>query len=132
MKFRRDKFTGPACLEYSWVPEGKRHVILLRPGQQEGSRTDQIPDTLKPSHVQVYRLDNNKEVSAEQWQFPPGPPHPAPVASASVEVHQLQMEAVGTVYYTDGTIATGKHPLDPMSRPCPEGHASEEDLPKGT
>ena len=85
MKFWRDDYSRPACLEYSWVPEGLRHTILLAPGQQEGSRTDPISDN--PSHVQVYMLDNNNQVSAEMRQFPSGPPHNTPVDGATVEVY---------------------------------------------
>ena len=107
MVFWRDDYVGPACLEYSWVPEGKRHTIQLAPGQQQGSQTDSIPDDLNPSQVQVYRLNNNDLISAEMWQFPPGPPHALPVASAKVDVFQLREEAVGVVRYADDTTAAG-------------------------
>jgi hypothetical protein len=73
MDFWRDDHTGPACLEYSYVPEGKRRIIQLRPGQQEAIQADTVPDDLKPSHVQVYTLTNNDTVSLDMWQFPPGP-----------------------------------------------------------
>ena len=63
MDFWRDDHTGPACLEYSYVPEGKRRTIQLRPGQQEAIQDDTVPDELKPSHVQVYTLTNNDTVS---------------------------------------------------------------------
>jgi hypothetical protein len=120
MRFWRDDYIGPACLEYSWVPEGLRHTILLTPGQQEGSQTDSISDDLNPSHVQVYRLDNNNMVSTEMWQFPTGPPHTAPVDGATVEVYQQRLEVVGTVHYADGTSAYDTHSLDSFPRPCPE------------
>lgn len=120
MKFWRDDYSGPACLEYSWVPEGVRRVIQLPPGQQAGDRTDPIADDLDPSHVQVYRLDNNTRVSTEQWQFPPGPPYSAPVDGATVEVYQARLEAVGTVHYADGSTAADTRRLDPIPRPCPE------------
>ena len=120
MTFWRDVYTGPGCLEYSWVPEGKRHTIHLLPGQQEGSETDTIPDDLKPSHVQVYRLNNDDHVSADMWQFPPGPPHVLPVAGAKVDVFQARVEVVGVVHYTDGTTAAGADVLDMFPRPCPE------------
>jgi hypothetical protein len=120
MTFWRDDYTGPACLEYSWVPEGKRHTIQLKPGQQEGSETDSISDDLNPSHVQVYRLTNNEMVSVDMWQFPPGPPHSLPVESAKVDVFQARELAVGVVRYTDGTTAAGAIVLDNYPRPCPE------------
>jgi hypothetical protein len=116
----RDNSNGPAYLEYSWVPEGKRHTVQLRAGQQEGSETDSIPDNLKPSHVQMYRLTNNETVSVDMWQVPPGPPHALPVESAKVDVFQMREEAVGVVRYTDGTSAAGATVLDNYPRPCPE------------
>ena len=118
MKFWREDYSGPACLEYSWVPEGLRHTIRLSPGEQEDSRTDPISDTLDPSHVQVYRLVNNDEVSAEMRQFPPGPPYAAPIDGATVAVYRK--EFVGTVHFTDGTSMSDNQPLDPFPRPCPE------------
>ncbi len=120
MKFRRDQFAGPGCLEYSWVPEGVRRTILLNPGKQEGSRTDAIADDLNPSHVQVYRLNNNDMVSTEMWQFPPGPPYEYPVDGAFVEVIQDKMLAIGTVHFSDGATASDTHELDPFPRACPE------------
>ena len=120
MKFWRDDYTEGACLEYSWVPEGVRRVITLDPGQQAGDRTDPVSDDLKPSHVQVYRLVNNKRVSTEMWQFPPGPPYTDPVDGATVEVYEGRLEAVGTVRYADGSTASDTRPLDPFPRPCPE------------
>ena len=59
MDFWRDDFSGPACLEYSYVPEGKRRTIQLRAGQQEAVQIDTVPDDLKASSVQVYTLTNN-------------------------------------------------------------------------
>jgi hypothetical protein len=126
MTFWRDDYKGPACLEYSWVPEGKRHTILLPPGQQEGSATDSIPDDLDPSQVQVYRLTNNEKVSLDMWQFPPGPPHPLPVEGAKVDVFQLREEVVGVVRYTDATTAAGAAVLDNYPRPCPELAAAKK------
>lgn len=126
MTFRRDDSSGPGCLEYSYVPEGKRHLIRLGPGQKEGKSIDSIPEGLKPSHVQVYRLDNNLKVSTEMWQFPPGPPHATPIAEAGVVVEQLRRLALGYVKYEDGSTASDSHPLDPISRPCPQTHSEGE------
>lgn len=120
MIYRREYAVSTACLEYSWVPEGKRHVIMLAPGQKEGTRTDTIDDTLKPSHVQVYRLDNNKQVSIQMWQFPPGPPYSAAVVGALVYLPNGNTIAEATVKYADNTSATDQHPLDHIPRPCPE------------
>jgi hypothetical protein len=120
MKFRRDDYRGPACLEYSWVPQGLRHHILLVTGQQEGRESDSIPDTIRPSHVQVYVLTNNEKWSTEGWQFPAGPPHATPVVRATVEVYQQKMTVVGTVYYADGTSASYEQPLEPVARKCPQ------------
>lgn len=120
MTFWREDYTGRGCLEFSWVPEGHRHVIVLPPRQQMGSETYTIPDDLNPSHVQVYRLDNNNLVSTEMWMFPPGPPYPHPVDWAEVRVYDHNREANGTVHYADGTAASDRRPLDPFGRPCPE------------
>jgi hypothetical protein len=57
--FWRDDYVDGACLEYSYVPEGKRRTLLLKPGQQEASQTDTVPDDLEASQVQVYTLTNN-------------------------------------------------------------------------
>jgi hypothetical protein len=120
MKFYRDNNDGPACLEYSWVPQGLRHHILLRDGQAEGFENDTIPNDIKPSHVQVYVLSVNNRLSLENWQFPDGPPHDTPVVLATVDVNMGQSEAVGTVYYADGLTATSRLPLDLKSRECPQ------------
>jgi hypothetical protein len=123
MDFWRDVYTGPACLEYSYVPEGKRRTILLRPGQQEAIQTDTVSDDLKPSHVQVYTLMNNGVVSVAMWQFPPGPPYALPVVGAQVSVLQARMIAAGMVTYSDSTVNSGSAPLDPYPRPCPQNTA---------
>lgn len=78
MKFWPDVYEGPARLEYSPVPEGRRRTILLKPGEQSGSSPDQISQGVHPSHVQVYVLTNDGH-SLEDWQFPAGPPHASPV-----------------------------------------------------
>jgi hypothetical protein len=123
MDFWRDDHTGPACLEYSYVPEGKRRTILLRPGQQETTQTDTVPDGLKASQVQVYTLTNNGEVSLAMWQFPPGQPYALPVVGAQVSVLQERMVAAGMVTYSDLTVNCGCAPLDRYSRPCPQDMA---------
>ena len=126
MDFWRDDHTGAACLEYSYVPEGKRRTIQLRPGQQEAIQADTVPDDLKPSHVQVYTLTNNDTVSLDMWQFPPGPPYVLPVIGAQVSVLQKRMVAAGMVTYSDETVNSGSAPLDPFSRPCPQGRRAPE------
>ena len=120
MTFRRDVDHGPACLEYSWVPEGKRRSIHLRPVETYGSQTDTVPDALNPSHVQVYALNNNRQASTPGWQYPIGPPHGTPIQSAVTEVFQSRGEAVGTTYYKDGKSANGTQKLSNQDRPCPE------------
>ena len=119
MRYWRDVYHEAACLEYSWVPEGRRRVILLPRGQQEGNRTDPIAGDLNPSHVQVYSLTNGM-YSTEGWQFPPGPPHATPVVRAQVEVFEKEMEVVGTVYYADGSTASQTQKLEKVLRKCPE------------
>jgi hypothetical protein len=120
MDFWRDDYADGACLEYSYVSEGKRRTLLLKPGQQEAIQTDTVPDDLKPSHVQVYTLTNNGVVSLDMWQFPPGPPYALAVVSAQVSVLQERMVAAGMVTYADLTVNSGSAPLDKYSRPCPQ------------
>lgn len=120
MDFWRDDYSGPACLEYSYVPEGKRRTILLKPGEQEAIQTDTVSDDLNPSHVQVYTLTNNGVVSLSMLQFPPGPPYALPVVGAQVSVLQARMVAAGMVTYSDSTVNSGSAPLDPYPRPCPQ------------
>jgi hypothetical protein len=126
MKLWRDDYTGPACLEYSWVPEGKRHVIRLAAGEQTRTVVDTIGDTTDPSHVQVYCLVNNKKVSTANWQFPPGPPASSPVVAASVHVYQKEFKAVGEVHYLVGTPKKDDRPLDDFPRPCPESPGEDK------
>lgn len=108
MIFWRDSYNDPGYLEYSWVPEGKRHTIDLGPGEEEESRSD--PGPADASHVQVYRLTNGR-LAIEDWQFPPGPPYKSPVIAAIIQVLEYTMEVVGTVHYADGTNATERRPL---------------------
>jgi hypothetical protein len=118
MKFSRDVYSGAACLEYSWVPQGKRHTIQLLPGKKEDTQTDSVSADTNPSHVQMYSLSNNQKVGLKMWQFPPGPPRSTPVIRATIEV--TDKEVVGTVYYLDGSSASDKHQLDPAAPKCPE------------
>jgi hypothetical protein len=117
LTFWRDDADGPACIEYSWVPEGGRRVIQLSAGQQEGNRTDPGPDDA--SHVQVYRLNSNG-FGSDGWQFPPGPPHAYPVTQATVEVLHQRGKILGTVEYADGTTKSDTCPLKKSPLPCPE------------
>jgi len=113
MVFWRHMADGPACLEYSWVSEGKRRMVQLVPGTQLGEGLGPISNA---SHVQIYSLSNNGRGGVKQWQFPPGPPYSGKVVGAIIEVRG--MEVVGTVYYNDGTSAVDRHPLDPAVRTC--------------
>lgn len=102
INFTRDEYQDAACLEYSWVPEGKRRVIQLHPGDRTGTQTDSVADDLHPSHVQVYTLNSNNRVGLTMWQFPtiPGPE----IGKAFVNVIQARLEAIGEVQYDDGTL----------------------------
>jgi hypothetical protein len=117
MVFWRDIYDGPACVEYSWVPQGIRRVIQLNPKEDEGARADATNADV--SHVQVYRLTSNGR-GADGWQFPPGPPYTSPVIYAAIELSEQQMEVVGTVHYADGTSKRDTYPLKERAMPCPE------------
>jgi hypothetical protein len=114
MVLTRDLYKGKACLEYSWVPEGKRRVIQLNLNVKEGAGDG--PTAPKVSHIQVYALSNGL-YGLKDWQFPPGPPHPSPVVRAIVKVKET--EAIGTVFYQDRSSATDTKALVPMPVACP-------------
>jgi IPT/TIG domain-containing protein len=114
MLLTRDLYKGKACLEYSWVPEGKRRVVQLNPNVKE--REGEGPSANDASHVQVYALSNGL-YGLTDWQFPSGPPHASPVMRASVEVKET--EAVGTVFYHDRSSASDRKALVPMPVMCP-------------
>jgi hypothetical protein len=120
--FRRDHHGEPACLEYSWVPQGQRRTILLDPTQVFNSQKDSIPDDLKPSQVQVYVLNDAPKgslPSAGNRQFPSGPPRGVVIAA---EVKIQGRKVTGTAYYADGSSSQpgDDYALDERSSRCPE------------
>jgi hypothetical protein len=118
MTFSRDRYDGPAALQYSWVPEGKRRTILLDAGQQSYTQTDTVDDDIYPTQVQVYCLNNEDAVSTTMWQFPSGPPHGV-IAGAVIAVSEIEGRAFGAVEYRDGGSAEDVHALDPFGCKCP-------------
>jgi hypothetical protein len=114
--FRRDVYDGPACLEYSWVPEGLRHTLRMMPGEREVSATDVGLD--ETSNLQVYVLTSNDRVSLADIQFPDSPP-PRRLVSASVDVRENDLRVEVTVEDATGGTATGSFALERVSRPCP-------------
>ena len=122
MVFWRDNKKGPACLEYSWVPEGLRHNLNLPPGIQQDNSTDLIADELNPSNVQVYVANNNDAVSIEMWHFPASPPKAGPIVSALILLFEQANLIVGTAFYGDGTVASELAKLDAYGRVCPQGN----------
>ena len=123
MEFWREPHGDKGCIEYSYVPEGRRRNIVLPPGVQEGYSDDVVPDGTRPSHVQVYVATTGMPpASLEMWQFPPGPPYHLPIKRARVELHGRRGVAVGIVWYEDGHEARDEHPLEPIPRDCPTGY----------
>lgn len=112
--FTRDLYKGNGCVEYSWGSERNRRLIQLNPDIKEHEGDG--PIAKDASHVQVYALTNGL-YGLQDWQFPPGPPHPSPVVGATIEVKQT--EAVGTVYYQDRSSASDTKALAPMRVTCP-------------
>jgi hypothetical protein len=108
----------PACLEYSWVPEGHRHLIQMGPGQHAATRID-VGSTSNASHVQIYSVASDK--FGTSWQFPLGP-HYSGLRTAIVHLvnNQGVPEVIGTAYYADGTTVTNRHPLQTPALPCPQ------------
>ena len=91
-----------ACIEYSWVPTGRRHVINLANGKPSDHSTDPAPQA---THVQVYKLRLGKYgVPPNTWQFPAGPP-PGNKYLASATVVASGKRAEGYAVYDDGTSA---------------------------
>lgn len=122
VRFSRVDASFTATLEYSFVPEGLRRFISLAPGQTAAARIDQIPDDLRPSHVQVYCLDNNHTLSTTNWQFPPGPPSPhGELVVAVITILDPQAQAVGTVIHADGSATSDSAVLDRRPGHCREG-----------
>jgi hypothetical protein len=124
MTLLRDEYTGPACLEYSWVPQGTRRLLRLPSGQPAGHRIDPTPPNR--SHVQVYSLTNTVLPGTERgglntgWQFPPGPPYGSPIREATVRVYHAAMVAEGTVVYKDGHRVTDERELTREPLRCPQ------------
>jgi hypothetical protein len=96
------------------VSEGQRRLIQLDPNIKEGE--GEGPTANDASSVQVHALTNG-QYSLKGWQFPPGPPNPAPIVRAIVEVKEI--EAIGTVFYQDQSSATHTTALVPMPVQCP-------------
>jgi hypothetical protein len=118
--FERNLSKGNACLEYSWLSEGKRQLIQLNSNIKEGEGAG--PMANDASHVQVHALTNGL-YGLNDWQLPSGPSHPSPIVRAVVEVKEI--EAVGTVFYQDQSQRTETKALLPMPVKCPTTHASE-------
>ena len=120
MKLWRDVYNGPASMQYSWVPEGKRRMIQLSAGQQTDIRTDTVDDDLDASHVQIYCLDNDGAVSTAIWQFPLGPPNPWRLTGATVEIFEDTGEVLGTAEFLGHDPLSDKHQLENVPRKCPD------------
>jgi hypothetical protein len=121
MWFWRDVDDGPGCLEYGWVADGHRHPLLLLPGEEQKSETEQIKED--QSHVQVYRLTNNNRAGLNAtlgWQFPPGRPYAYPLIKASILVLEREMLIIGVAYFADRTSITSKQILQGDFLPCPD------------
>jgi hypothetical protein len=100
MVFSACRQEGQACIEYSWVPTGRRHTIRLHANAAD-SETDKVAKT---THVQVYALRNvGMGLPAGGWQFPAGPP-PAGKFLVGAYVHAIRDYAFGYALYEDGTI----------------------------
>jgi hypothetical protein len=119
MVFWRDDDEGSGCLEYSWVPTGRRHHISLAGGIQEESETDSVEDGTEITNVQVYVATNDNEVNIEMWQFPAV--GKLVIAKSRVEIFQRRREIVGTAYFVDGTVATYTEILQTGGKKCPTG-----------
>jgi hypothetical protein len=113
MVFGRDDPGAPACLEYSWVPIGKRIPLLLPHDQNVVSHLDQVDTDI--SQVQVYRLvDGN--VGTDTWYLSPAEKNKS-IVYATIYVARGQV--VATQYFADGTSVTDARLLKSNPLPCP-------------
>ena len=117
MTILRDNFVRErGCVEFSWVPTGKRLNIILPPGQQQGSNS---VTTNSATNVQIYVLTQETK-SLESWQFPPV--GQKQIAAAVISVREAQaphglVEAV--VFYEDGSSENFRKELENKERKCP-------------
>jgi hypothetical protein len=110
---RDDPAAGSACLEYSWVPTGRRMTLQLPLGQNVASRVDQVDTDI--TQLQVYSLvDGNLGIS-NVWYLPPNPDK----SIAFATIYVSGGEVVGTEQFTDGTSVQDKRLLKSNPLPCP-------------
>jgi hypothetical protein len=125
MVFWRDADTGPACLEYNWVPESPpRKLIQLPALADEDSRKDPVPKNMKISQVQVYRLVCDRLGIDDKlgWNFPAEPSDKSTIIYATIQVFESRKYILGTAYYADGSSVTDFRPLKTAPLPCPSGN----------
>ncbi len=113
--FGRDNLAGSACLEYSWVPTGRRMQLQLPHGQHVASRVDQVDTDI--AELQVYSLVDGNLGITSIWYLPSLPSPPRSIAFATIYVSRGQV--VGTEQFTDGTIVQDRRLLQRDPLPCP-------------
>jgi hypothetical protein len=111
----RDDDHLPACIEYSWVPTGKRHPIQLAPGQSQDS---QSYDYQSATNVQIYVATIGDE-SIANWQIPIRGEKQILHAVIALSVRARRL--FGTVFYEDGTSFQDQIELQHERRKCPTG-----------
>lgn len=124
MVFSACRPDGMACVEYSWVPTGQRHVIQLG-NQPADAQTSPAPQV---THVQVYRLRNaNFGLPPAGWQFPRTPAQPGRFLAAAT-IHVIRDRAYGFAVYDDGSMALPDDiQLVPITNEYDCGHPSVHD-----
>jgi hypothetical protein len=115
MTFWRDDTSKLACLEYSWVPTGQRHAILLGLGEDVKSQDCKVSSTI--SKVQVYSLSVGG-VGLANLNFPSGT-SPESIAYASIEVFLDQHRVTVTVHYSNGSTASDTQTISNNAVQCP-------------
>jgi len=110
----------PACLEYSYIPSGKRRSLQLSQGQHAITRVDQLEPEEIYSLVQVYSVQT--EQSGASWNcFPSTGARNSPLVVVIFRLHHANREVVATAYYEDGTDYSETSELVPTSIECPSG-----------
>jgi hypothetical protein len=109
----RDNVTEGGCIEFSWVPTGKRIPIVLPAGQRQGTS---VVTTDEATNVQVYVLTQGRK-SLASWQFPAV--GKKQLVSASIAVREAQNVVDAVAFYEDGSHEAFSRKLENEHRMCP-------------
>jgi len=115
MLLRDESGVGIACLQYSWVPEGRRRSVGVPVGEMQSTARDEVDVELNVSFVEVYVL-NVPDGSIGHWQFPDVAAGRR-IVRASVVLSDVTWDGTprtvtGTAYFSDGSEAASTRELE--------------------